>query len=374
MAGILGYLSVLADDISALAGKTMASASKSLATSLDDVGILFDDIVTYTKLATAKSSGILVDDLAAIASFTNETSSDILKKELEKANSVKELKTNIQNLDEKTQQEVLNELEQLKQNAIKKAQKAAAKRELPIVYKIAKGSFINKFIIIPIVLLVSALAPWLMAPMLIAGGIYLAYEGAEVILEKLFHHEHHEKKEDTAKTLSNEEFEDQKVKSAIKTDFILSFEIMVIALSLLTQSNFMIKLSVLVVVGILATVGVYGIVALIIKLDDIGFYLQEKESSSSQALGNALVKSMPAIIKTISIVGTVAMLAVGGGIISHETHILSFLDETIESLGSISWLASFLLEILFGLIVGIIAVKLFPIVKPLFKIFKKNKS
>ncbi|WP_072681902.1 DUF808 family protein [Arcobacter sp. LA11] len=372
MAGILGYLSVLADDISTLAGKTVITATKSLATSLDDVGILFDDIVTYTKLAGIKSSGILVDDLAAISSFTNETTSNILKKELEKANSVEELKQNIKNLDEKTQQEVLQELEQIKNDAIKKAQKSAAARELPIVYKIARGSLKNKFIIIPVVLLLSSISPWLIAPALILGGIYLAYEGVEVILEKLFHHKSHNTEEEK-ETLSNEEFEEQKVKSAIKTDFILSFEIIVIALSLLSQSDFLVKLSVLVVIGLLTTVGVYGIVALIIKLDDIGFYLEEKDSNSSKVIGKALIKSMPVIIKTISIIGTVAMLAVGGGIVAHETHALNFLEHSINSLGNISGIVSFLTEILFGIVIGYIAVKLQALLNYVTKKFKTNK-
>lgn len=371
MAGILGYLSVLADDISTLAGKTVVTASKSLATSLDDVGILFDDIITYTKLAGAKSSGILVDDLAAIASFTNETTSDILKKELKKAHSLGELKENIKNLDEKSQQEVLKELEDIKANAIKTAQKNAAKRELPIVYKIAKGSFKNKFIIIPVVLILSAIAPWLIAPALILGGIYLAYEGVEVILEKFFHHEHHKENNENKQVLTNEEFEEQKVKSAIKTDFILSFEIIVIALSLLSESDFVLKLAVLILIAIITTIGVYGIVALIIKLDDVGFYLQEKDSGSSQAIGTALVKSMPVVIKVISAIGTIAMLAVGGGIVAHETHALHFLDNTIESLGGISWLVSFIVEILFGMIIGFIAVKVVPFLTPIFNKFKK---
>ncbi len=371
MAGILGYFSILADDISTLAGKTVATASKSLASSLDDVGILFDDIVTYTKLAGIKSSGILVDDLAAISSFTNETTSDILKKELQKANSVKELKQNIKNLDEKSQQEILDELEKIKTEAIKKAQKNAAARELPIVYKIAHGSFKNKFIIIPIVLIASFIAPWLISPALILGGIYLAYEGVETILEKLFHHKVHKKVEKKDKIVSNEEFETQKVNSAIKTDFILSFEIIVIALSLLSKSDFIIKLSVLVIIGILTTVGVYGIVALIIKLDDIGFYLQEKSSTFSKTVGDTLVNSMPIVIKSISVIGTVAMLAVGGGIVAHETHALAFLDSSIETLGSFSGIVSFSIEILFGIIIGYLTVKIVPLLTTFFKIFKK---
>ncbi|MCG3719618.1 DUF808 domain-containing protein, partial [Aliarcobacter butzleri] len=260
MAGILGYLSILADDIGSLAGKTMATTAKSLATSLDDIGLLFDDIATYTKLASIKSSGLLVDDLAAIANFTNETTSEILKKELEKAKSVEEFQENIKKLDTKTQQEIILELEHIRNIAMLEAKRKAALRELPIVYKIAKGSFINKFIIIPIVLLLSYLAPWAIAPILIIGGAYLAYEGVESILEKFFHHEEHNE-DDNKKEISNENFEDEKVKSAVKTDFILSFEIIVISLSLLDNSDFLTKLFVLISVGILTTIFVYGIVA-----------------------------------------------------------------------------------------------------------------
>ncbi len=360
MAGILGYLSVLADNISTLAGKTVVAASKSLASSLDDVGILFDDIITYTKLAGVKSSGILVDDLAAISSFTNEATNNILKKELQKAKSVEELKQNIKNLDTKFQKEVLDDLVKIKEEAIKEAKKNAAKRELPIVYKIAIGSFKNKFIIIPIVLIASFIAPWIISPALILGGFFLAYEGVEAILEKFFY-KSHEKAEKKENPLTNEEYENQKVNSAVKTDFILSFEIIVIAFSLLSESAFIIKLLVLIVIGIITTIGVYGIVALIIKLDDVGFYLQEKASTFAKTMGNILVNSMPIIIKFISIVGTIAMLAVGGGIVAHETHALSFLDSNIKALGSFSGITSFISEIIFGIIIGFVTVKIMPL-------------
>jgi len=366
MAGILGYLSILSDDISTLAGKTIVTASKSLATSLDDVGILFDDIVTYTKLAGIKSSGILVDDLAAISSFTNETTSDILKNELKKAHNVKELKQNIEKLEKKSKDEVLKELENIKKQAIRKAQKNAAARELPIVYKIAKGSLLNKLIIIPIVLIISAIAPWLMSPALILGGIYLCFEGVESILEKLHKNNHIEEKIDNS-SLSNEKIEEAKIKSAIKTDFILSFEIIVITLSLLSDSDFITKLSVLIIIGILTTIAVYGIVALIIRLDDIGFFLQEKKSFSLKKVGDVLVNSMPIIIKTISIIGTVAMLAVGGGIISHETHALSFLEKIFNSS-----LINFIIEIIFGLIIGYLSVKILPFFGNILKKLKTN--
>ncbi|PRM90342.1 hypothetical protein CJ671_02745 [Aliarcobacter cryaerophilus] len=365
MAGLLGYLSILADDIGSLAGKTAATTAKSLATSLDDIGILFDDIATYTKLASIKSSGLLVDDLAAIANFTNETTSEILKKELEKAKSVEEFEENVKKLDEKAQQEILKELENIRNVAILEAKRKAALRELPIVYKIAKGSFINKFIIIPVVLLLSYIAPWAIAPILIIGGAYLAYEGVESILEKFGHHQ--EDEQTNQKESSNEDFEEQKVKSAIQTDFILSFEIIVISLSLLDNSDFITKLMVLISVGILTTVLVYGIVALIIKLDDIGFYLQEKKSIALQKIGDGFVKSMPYIIKTIGVLGTIAMLAVGGGIIAHETHVLSSFNEILKAIP----LGGFFSEIILGAIVGYLVVLIVPIFSKITKVFKK---
>ncbi|MDY0192155.1 MAG: DUF808 family protein [Aliarcobacter butzleri] len=368
MAGILGYLSILADDIGSLAGKTMATTAKSLATSLDDIGLLFDDIATYTKLASIKSSGLLVDDLAAIANFTNETTSEILKKELEKAKSVEEFQENIKKLNTKTQQEIILELEHIRNIAMLEAKRKAALRELPIVYKIAKGSFINKFIIIPIVLLLSYLAPWAIAPILIIGGAYLAYEGVESILEKFFHHEEHNE-DNNKKEISNENFEDEKVKSAVKTDFILSFEIIVISLSLLDNSDFLTKLFVLISVGILTTIFVYGIVAFIIKLDDIGFYLQEKRSEILQKIGDGFVKAMPYIIKVIGVLGTIAMLAVGGGIIAHETHILSSFSETLKAVP----LGGFFSEILLGAIVGYIVVLVVPIFSKVAKKVKLSK-
>lgn len=365
MAGLLAYLSVLADDISTLATRTVAVNVKGIATSLDDIGILFDDIATYTKLATIKSSGLLVDDLAAIANFTNETTSDILKKELQNAKSIDELKENIQKLDEKSQEEVLLELQNIRDMALLEAKKKAAQRELPIVYKIAKGSFKNKFIIIPIVLILSFLAPWAIAPILIAGGIYLSYEGVESILAKFGHHK--EAEEIDTKELSSQNLEDEKIKGAIKTDFILSFEIIVISLSLIEDTDFITKVSVLSIIGIITTVFVYGIVAFIIKLDDIGFYLQEKKSAISKTIGNGFVSSMPYIIKTIALLGTVAMLAVGGGIISHETHMFQYFEKFIKSIP----LGGFISEILLGLVVGFIFVKIVPVFT---KILKRNNA
>lgn len=368
MAGILGYLSLLADDVSSLAGKTMATATKSLATSLDDIGLLFDDIATYTKLAGVKSTGLLIDDLAAIANFTNETTSDILKKELEKAHNEEEFKQNIEKLDKETKEKILQELTYLREIVILEAKRKAASRELPIVYKIALGSLKNKLIIIPVVLALSVFAPWLIAPILILGGIYLAFEGMESVLEKLGHHHEVADEKETIQELSTEKLEAEKIKGAIKTDFILSFEIIVISLSMITVDDFITKVSVLSIVGLLTTVFVYGIVAFIIKLDDIGFYLQEKKSSTLKNIGNGFVNAMPWIIKTIGIVGTVAMLAVGGGIIVHETHMLHAFDETIKSIP----LGGFLSETLIGAIIGYLTIKVLPIFEAIANNFKKS--
>ncbi|RXJ94628.1 hypothetical protein CRV00_06790 [Malaciobacter molluscorum] len=369
MAGLLGYLSMLSDDISSIASKTMVTASKTFATSFDDIGLLFDDIATYTKLATIKSTGLVIDDLAAIASFTNETTSDILKKELENANSVEELKENIKKLSKQEQEKVKKDLENIRQTAIKEAKRKAAKRELPIVYKIAIGSLKNKIIIIPIVLILSFFLPWLISPILILGGSYLAFEGVEAILEKLNKTKHHEENSNE-NNLSSSKLEEKKVKGAIKTDFILSFEIIVITLSLVESNDFITKLAVLLAIGFIATVFVYGIVGIIIKLDDVGFYLQEKSSKFLQKIGDVFVASMPKVIKTISIIGTVAMLAVGGGIIAHQLHLLNFLHE-IEKIKYLGITVIFLSEIILGLIVGYIIVKIEPIFVSL---FKKNKS
>ena len=367
MAGFLGYLSLLADDIGSLAGKSMATATKTMSTSFDNVSLLFDDIATYTKLASIKSSGLVVDDLAAIANLTNDTTSDILKKELKNAKTVDEFKHNMEKLDVQTQQKILEELESIRQNAILEAKRRAASRELPIVYKIAKGSFKNKFIIIPIVLLMSSLAPWLISPVLVLGGIYLAYEGVESVLEKLGTHYEVADEKDTIHELSTEKFEEEKVNGAIKTDFILSFEIIVISLSLIENSEFITKLSVLTLVGILTTVFVYGIVAFIIKLDDIGFYLQEKKSEVLKTIGTGFVNAMPYVIKIIGVVGTVAMLAVGGGIIVHETNMLHSFDETIKSIP----FGGFFSEVIIGAIAGFITVKILPIFKPILNKLKK---
>jgi len=164
----------------------MAQAATGISGSLNNTSILLDDIVTYTKIASTKSSGIVIDDLAAISNLTNETTTSILQKEIQKAHSFGELKENIAHLTGKEKKVLEEELERLLESAGAQAKRIAAQRELPIVWKIAKGSAKNKLIIIPLILAISAISPWLMVPILVAGGTYLAYEGAESVIHKFF--------------------------------------------------------------------------------------------------------------------------------------------------------------------------------------------
>lgn len=375
MAGILGYLAALSDDISSLAGKTMAGATKSVASSIDSTSVMLDDIATYTKIASAKSSGVVVDDLAAIANLTNETTSSILTQEIQKAHSIDELKSNIAHLDKKSKKLIAQELEKLREQVSAKAKQKAAARELPIVAKIAKGSFLNKLIIIPLIILINLYLPLLMKPILIIGGLYLAYEGVESVLEKFFGHEEEHSADETIKELNTEKFEELKIKSAIKTDFILSLEIMVLALSMMGKAILSIKLATLFAVAIITTVGVYGLVAIIIKLDDIGFFLQSKTNSTLIKAGDILVSIVPPIIKSISVIGTVAMLGVGGSIVAHQTGALHVVEEWIEHiLGAFSWLGTFGVQILFGFIIGYITVRIMPILVWIRRTIKYSKA
>lgn len=360
MAGILGYLAALADDISSIAGKTMATATRAAATSLDDMTLMVDDIATYTKIASVKSSGVVIDDLAAISNMTNETTSDILKKELSKATSLEELKNNISHLDEKEKKIIFQEMQQLHNTIVANAKSTAAKRELPIVWKIAKGSTKNKLIIIPLILLIDGFLPWLMMPILIAGGLFLAYEGAHSVLEKLHPHE---SEDDNSHHSMGDDFENDKVASAVKTDFVLSLEIMVIALSMVAKATLGVKIGVLLAVAIIATVGVYGIVALIVKLDDIGFFLQANKKRLIQKIGDGIVASVPSILGAIGIIGTVAMLGVGGGIVEHQFGLLHIAKDKFDI--TLHWIFTLLIQVAFGMVLGLGVIKALPWLLPI---------
>jgi predicted DNA repair protein MutK len=237
-------------------------------------------------------------------------------------------------------------------------------RELPIVWKIALGSLKNKFFfLLPGALLLSAFAPWAVTPLLMLGGAYLCFEATEKIIEAFAHHEVAEHPEELA--LSSEEMEKQKIAGAIRTDLILSAEIVAIALNEVAAQPIAMQAAALAVVGLLITVGVYGVVGLIVKMDDIGLHLAQRRNAGSQALGRGLVKAMPVVMDGLSKVGTAAMLWVGGGIIVHGLHhfhldaipniveTMRHAAATVPGVGPVaSWLVMVLASAVVGLVVG----------------------
>ena len=240
----------------------------------------------------------------------------------------------------------------------------APERELPIIGKIAVGSLKNKLLILlPVSLLLTAFAPFLITPLLMLGGAYLAFEATEKILEKLLHeHEHEEQLVDAMGDPA--ELEKLQVKGAIRTDFILSAEIMAIALASLGELDFATTAFALIAVAIAITVGVYGAVALIVKLDDIGLHMAERENRTARAFGDGLVHVVPKLLSGLSTIGTAAMLWVGGGILLHgldELHIAGpfphmveeFAEHLGEMSGSFGGLVSWLVTAIAGAIVGL---------------------
>ncbi|NLE99331.1 MAG: DUF808 domain-containing protein [Propionibacterium sp.] len=240
-------------------------------------------------------------------------------------------------------------------------------RELPVIWKIAKGSLVNKAIIIALVLPMSQFLPWLLTPLLMLGGAYLAYEGAEKLIEWFTGH-HPEQK--AAVVDQGPEHEKKMVTGAIRTDFILSAEIMVISLREVADEPFWTRTLVLIVVAIAITAIVYGVVALIVKLDDIGLAMAKRESAASQRTGELLVKAMPVILKVLSIVGTIAMLWVGGHILLVGMEELGFTlpYDVVHSLevavagavpgigGALGWLTNTVFSALMGVVIGAILV------------------
>ena len=248
-------------------------------------------------------------------------------------------------------------------------------RELPIIAKIALGSLANKFLLLlPGALLLSAFAPWGVTPLLMLGGAYLCFEATEKIIEAVVEHEDTDEIEELA--LSSKELEKQKVVGAIRTDLILSAEIMAIALNDVTGQPLSIQAGALAIVGLAITIGVYGVVALIVKMDDIGLHLSQRRAASTQALGRGMVKAMPVVLDWLTRIGTAAMLWVGGGIIVHglEHFHLTPIPHWVEAashwaagvpaIGPVTgWLTFALGSALVGLVVGgliVGALKLIP--------------
>lgn len=263
----------------------------------DDISILMDDVVTMSKVATKKTAGVLGDDLAVNA---------------------------------------------------EKASGFASSRELPVLWAIIKGSFINKIIILPFAFLLSAFAPWLIVPILMIGGVYLAYEGAEKIYAYFFPHE----KKKHIKSLEKKSKDDilaeekGKIKSAVITDFILSIEIIIIALSAVADQTIKVQIAAVSVVAFLATIGVYGLVALLVRMDDFGYKLIAMNGGKSK-VGEIFVLALPKVIKGLTVIGTIAMLLVAGGIFIHNSHYVHGLEHSIPFIVG---------DLLIGFIVGTVAV------------------
>lgn len=278
-------------------------AGASLLTLLDDIATILDDVALMTKMA-AKSSAAAADDVSLMTKVAAQKTAGVLGDDL-----------------------ALN------------AQQVAgvrAERELPVVWAVAKGSMLNKLILVPAALLISALMPWAITPLLMLGGAFLCFEGFEKIAHPFLHGD---EPADTAAPEPSTQavdwvaFEKDKIQGAVRTDFILSAEIVTIALGTVAAAPFGQQVAVLAAVAIAMTVGVYGLVAGIVKLDDVGLWLTQKPSRAAQALGRGMLHAAPWLMKTLAVVGTAAMFLVGGGILAHD---VPALHHAIESAGAVA--------------------------------------
>lgn len=285
-------------------------AGASLLALIDDIATILDDVAVMTKLAARKTAGVLGDDLALNA------------------------------------QQVAG---------------VRASRELPVVWAVAKGSLVNKAILVPAALAISAFAPWAVTPLMMAGGTFLCYEG----VEKLFHAGGNGEKaahgEELRQALADpsvdmRRFERDKIRGAIRTDFILSAEIIVITLGTVADAAFSRQLGVLVAIALLMTAGVYGLVAGIVKIDDAGLWLSQRGNAPARAFGRFLLGLAPWLMKALSVAGMAAMFLVGGGILVHSIVPLHHAIEGLAALaGGIGWLVSMFGNAAVGIVAGAVA-------------------
>lgn len=260
-------------------------AAASLLALIDDIASVLDDVALLTKVAAKKTAGVLGDDLALNAQQVTGVKAD---------------------------------------------------RELPVVWAVAKGSLVNKAILVPAALLISAVAPWLVTPLLMVGGAFLCFEGFEKLAHRFLHkpEEDQSARDERARAMADPAvdlvaFEKAKIKGAVRTDFILSAEIIAITLGTVAASPLITQLSVLSLVAVVMTVGVYGLVAGIVKLDDAGLALSRRDGAAAQGLGRLLLAAAPRLMQALSVLGTAAMFLVGGGILSHGFPALHHLLEPV---------------------------------------------
>ncbi|KGE13038.1 DUF808 domain-containing protein [Sphingobacterium deserti] len=276
----------------------------------DDIAALMDDVAVASKVATQKTAGILGDDLAVNA---------------------------------------------------EKATGFLSSRELPVLWAITKGSLLNKIIIVPIALLLNIFFPIAITVILVLGGFYLAYEGVEKIIEYIFHRSKTGEEVIEERKENGADLEKAKIKSAVMTDFILSVEIVIIALGTVLDRELTVQILTVSVVAIIATVGVYGIVALIVRMDDAGYALIKKSDDKGiwSKVGRILVKSLPIIIKSLAVIGTIALILVSGGIFVHN---IAFFHDLLPGKPSI------VKEMGIGLLAGLLVVGVVNIFKSIFKV------
>jgi len=305
-------------------------AASSLLALIDDIAMLLDDVATMTKVA-ARQSAASADDVAAMTQLAAKKTAGVLGDDL-----------------------ALN---------AQQVTGVKADRELPVVWAVAKGSLVNKVILVPAALVISAIAPWMITPLLMLGGLFLCFEGAEKLLHTYFQSKddkqaHHAQ---LAQAVANEEinlleFEQDKIKGAIRTDFILSAEIIVITLGTAAAASFGQQLAVLVGISLIMTVGVYGLVGAIVKIDDAGLYLIKQGNAILKAVGQGLLAFAPLLMKTLSVLGTAAMFLVGGGILLHGIPALGHMvEEWLFGMGWITDLLNNLAGGALGLVAGSIA-------------------
>lgn len=305
--------------------------ASSLLALLDDIATILDDVAVMSKVAAKKTAGVLGDDLALNAQQVSGVHPE---------------------------------------------------RELPVVWAVAKGSFVNKLILVPAALAISTFAPWAVTPLLMIGGAFLCYEGFEKVAHKLLHSkeedEAHHKELTHALVDENVDLvalEKDKIKGAIRTDFILSAEIIVISLGTVTGKTLTEQFMVLATIAIVMTIGVYGLVAGIVKLDDAGLHLTKKENGAAQGLGKALLLMAPKLMKTLAVVGTAAMFMVGGSILVHGVPALAHMSHGVAEAaatvpgigGALKFVAPTLVDLVAGVIAGGIVLLVVTGVKRLFK-------
>ncbi|MFJ2530773.1 DUF808 domain-containing protein [Pseudomonas helmanticensis] len=302
-------------------------AGSSLLVLVDDIATVLDDVALMSKMAAKKTAGVLGDDLALNA---------------QQVSGVR------------------------------------AEREIPVVWAVAKGSFVNKLILVPSALAISAFVPWLVTPLLMVGGAYLCFEG----FEKLAHKFLHSKAEDEAEHAQLTEavadpatdlvaYEKDKIKGAIRTDFILSAEIIAITLGTVATASLTQQVIVMSSIAIVMTVGVYGLVAGIVKLDDLGLWLTQKPGQMAKKIGSAILSAAPYMMKTLSVVGTAAMFLVGGGILTHGMPVQhDWIEGVGAAAGSVGFAVPMLLNGVAGIIAGAVVLAVVSVVGKIWKAIK----